>query len=1729
MRRFVLPTRWTSLLTALVFAANMLCPLSLAQAQTVLNLPLPGVMVRTTDGYNPPLLGGMVLHPENPFQFDFILQTGDERLAGPDLQAESTRLIKYFLTALTVPEDQQWVNLSPFERDRIIPSGFDQTEMGRDMLAQDYLLKQLSASLLNPEERVGQEFWQRVYAQAAQRFGTTQIPVATFNKVWIVPEAARVYADGNVVYVLDGHLKVMLEEDYVAAGQGRAGLPLGPVESTAAAPADEVSAEALAISTRIMREIVIPQIEREVNQGRTFSGLRQIFQSVILAKWYKENLRDSLLNRAYSDQARLAGVDVDDPAIKDQIYQQYLQAFRQGVYNLIREDYDPAAGRKIPRRYFSGGVSSLMQGLRVDVTTASSAIAGAPVRGGRTLLLRSRLQIPQMAESRPPASSPVDFGWRRQDFAANAGPVYLRARTLSGLTPEEFDRHGIALKFVDPNIDSWKERGGDAVLLFILAADADGKLVEQLAGLQYFEPESGTGGAARTGRRYVPGEWRGAGLDNLLLAKTQSFLRVRGYRQVTLGPAIPDQTVEKVTVELTGEDIADWVTDALIPVSFNEQARLQILPETGEVFPGRMELAETESQSVDEVIDWQDNAPLRQAVDRLRADPADVEAQATLRAMIMTGQETGPHRQSLQALVDLGDEKLAKDIFARMITQARAENRVDDALLDAFKFLLEKTGWKLGFRTFLDPSEYAINGIIKRLSLEDPHYLVARPGELIFEKVKRNKEAKVLFLEVRHEGDSGIKKSNLYDRARMFVISEQIFKNGNMPQMSPEERSRWKTRLNIPGRHVVILPSVTVPEMSDFIEKYEAFFSAYPNQSRPLVIVAPRNILSIAELGLDRFASMERRNDQEAWPDLSEQDFWVLNTRGELRGIMGLATFDSIGEDRGLGEVVLQDIPTLFWDGPWELNRWTRDSLVRAGAIRRFDQKSFNEFMLNIDHLDEQRRAVQAGAELLQRQYELVTAEMVTAMTEEILPDLLRGMQEAQPVSSPLGMEQAVGRLREDPADARAGEALREMILTSPEAGQRRAALRALVDHADPALVEQVLTAVIDQARRQDQAADAQVDVLKFLLEETGWRLGFMPDSDPSRSNAIKGIIERMSLGHEHYIVEGDFSVDGSQTLSDKNKYNIQNPNEARKDKTLFVGFSPDKLSGIEKKLDGEITKQFLTTLQILKNGNMPQMSLEDKNWWRRSLHLQGRQVIMLASITATESKEFVKFYRQFFSEHPDFPRPLVVVAHRDKLTAQQLGVDQFRYTERNDRFSSWPDLSEKDFLLLNTSGELREMGGMADFALVGEDSGVGEFVLQDVPTLFWDGKWLLNRWTKDTLAKEGAIQPFGEETFSEFMSGTYDTAGQRAARERGAEILLRQYEWVIAQVVVGLSQDLLPDLLKKKAERAALDAQIQPEEGADQAAQAGTLSEEPAPAAPDTDVPPQGPASTAQLDTNPDSWTRATFARLGRETALKFQRFSQAGAEARTAVEEIAGLEASAWDGEFRDALLVFATATRDGVPVERLIGYHVFQNDFNGGMIHQTLFVDADWDGSGLRDMVLGQTLKVLRGEGLERFVLDVDRRDNAALALASRAAEQWKDLLIPDSVMRTSPTQITGWTVDLTKLDESATLSDTVPIQFDETGRVSAAQPSGQDQPVSSPAGREDVGGVDFNPAGFAIDQQGPGVDIPVPSSPAGWQEMDIPGLVPFIFHVAPISDLPLFLSTQVPPAEEVLSRR
>ena len=316
------------------------CGPVMAQAFSVDQLPVAGSMVGPSSSFIPLALKGIVVDPARPLEFKFIVDTGNSPRDMAFVRQESDRLVKYFLAGLTIPDGDIWVNLSPYEKDRIITDVLGKTELGRDLLSQDYVLKQLTATLLYPEKELGKEFWARVYARAQREFGSSDIPVNAFNKVWIMADQAQVFENQHAAYVTKSTLKVMLDKDRLALDSEKV-----------VAGAD--------VSAQITREIILPEIEKEVNTGKNFAPLRQIYQALILAKWYRETVKNAMLEALYVDKRRTNGVDLDDVTFKKAIYDRYVESFRKGVFNYIKEMPGPK-GEMVPQKYFSGGITRIM-------------------------------------------------------------------------------------------------------------------------------------------------------------------------------------------------------------------------------------------------------------------------------------------------------------------------------------------------------------------------------------------------------------------------------------------------------------------------------------------------------------------------------------------------------------------------------------------------------------------------------------------------------------------------------------------------------------------------------------------------------------------------------------------------------------------------------------------------------------------------------------------------------------------------------------------------------------------------------------------------------------------------------------------------------------------------------------------------------------------------------------------------------------------------------------------------------------------------------------------------------------------------------------------------------------------------------------------------------------------------------------------------------------------------
>ena len=121
-----------------------------------------------------------------------------------------------------------------------------------------------------------------------------------------------------------------------------------------------------------LRILLLPKVKEDINYGKNFAKLRQIYHSMILALVFKQKVVDSFY-RHYINKEKIKGIDIADKDVKTKIWKLYCDSFKKGTYNLNKTQ------QSVTRNYFCGGFdasSALSVVGKVDISTeqlASSA------------------------------------------------------------------------------------------------------------------------------------------------------------------------------------------------------------------------------------------------------------------------------------------------------------------------------------------------------------------------------------------------------------------------------------------------------------------------------------------------------------------------------------------------------------------------------------------------------------------------------------------------------------------------------------------------------------------------------------------------------------------------------------------------------------------------------------------------------------------------------------------------------------------------------------------------------------------------------------------------------------------------------------------------------------------------------------------------------------------------------------------------------------------------------------------------------------------------------------------------------------------------------------------------------------------------------------------------------------------------------------------------------------
>ena len=276
--------------------------------------------------------------------FNIILDRGNfDQPNATELQENAKPLLNYFFIGINLPSDSFWVNLRPDSEDKIVDPLLGKTDIGKILLEADLQLKKDIAQATSPQTPTGKEYWDKLYKKIDQTFGKEDVSIPTLTRPWIVPDEVIVRETEDSAYVYKATLKVMLEGDYLAGSQ---------VYNFK----DERLRKLNEYSAQLIKELVIPALNKEINSSQRYAALRQVYYSLILSQWFKARFAGQTGQYAsLIDKKDLSGLTSAKPWDKALYFKDYQKSFNEREYNL-KESVNAIYGRSV-KSYYSGGAN----------------------------------------------------------------------------------------------------------------------------------------------------------------------------------------------------------------------------------------------------------------------------------------------------------------------------------------------------------------------------------------------------------------------------------------------------------------------------------------------------------------------------------------------------------------------------------------------------------------------------------------------------------------------------------------------------------------------------------------------------------------------------------------------------------------------------------------------------------------------------------------------------------------------------------------------------------------------------------------------------------------------------------------------------------------------------------------------------------------------------------------------------------------------------------------------------------------------------------------------------------------------------------------------------------------------------------------------------------------------------------------------------------------------------
>ena len=366
--------------------------------------PLPVPFQDLSASNEPPRIVGIKIHLVNPGSLDLIINPGhgSYKVEGDQFIRSQEKLTSLMKAAVHIPESKIYVSLSSDEPHRIISPELDGTLLGCDLLEGDIRLKRYLPKLLDISTELGAEFWQELGEKYFERDGLSLY--SSFIRVWVCPQTFRVLekkfmesdeASENLYKQFDVKLSDAAFFVFESTMQAQCKVDRQALQNFLdSQPALTSSQRKLVRDFKAdflarFKDLVIPILNRAINQSPAFHVFQQAYDAIGLSCCYKKALKKHVGAQKFIDNGKPdkmttyqvgqrmksynyslsrgnePQVLTEEMALTEReteinfssiYYREYLDLYVNGSAKSSFEELNPKTNQLITKHYFSGAL-----------------------------------------------------------------------------------------------------------------------------------------------------------------------------------------------------------------------------------------------------------------------------------------------------------------------------------------------------------------------------------------------------------------------------------------------------------------------------------------------------------------------------------------------------------------------------------------------------------------------------------------------------------------------------------------------------------------------------------------------------------------------------------------------------------------------------------------------------------------------------------------------------------------------------------------------------------------------------------------------------------------------------------------------------------------------------------------------------------------------------------------------------------------------------------------------------------------------------------------------------------------------------------------------------------------------------------------------------------------------------------------------------------------------------